>query len=516
MMYFICAVMFAVCFMMTPVIADSDSPINPALFVCGLLLWGISFVLIRWITKRVNENVRNDVLNISDKKAFIISFAAICLVGVWYLLVYYPGTGMMDTLVILRSGVISANQHPWLYCTLVEDIVAIVLFYGGNYECALVIWSILQILTVAFVYSYIIVWLKNKQINTVVWALMSGVYIFCPILNLYMITLLKDVIYSLVLLMWVPVLYDYWESNGEWLNDKKNRRMIIGLIVLSLLRNNGIYVTAFILFTMIAVNKKYWKKITALLGILLMLAVGNKAYEEICDLEHLFKETVGIPLQQIAATIYYEGDITEEQLEFIDTIIPVEYIKENYNPYTSDVLKWQGPPFNDNFLNANKAEFLKTWAQILVKNKNIYVEAYLKNTHGFWSLDNRELSSQYKTLYVKGEDEWFAQRNISIKSFFEADIQEKIENIMDKLIRNLGGGTCFWIMVLLLMVLIKNNNRKIIVIAAPEVGAWLTIMLATPVAYQWRYILYIPMTIPIFIGLLFKSKVHTNGERDAV
>lgn len=77
------------------------------------------------------------------------------------------------------------------------------------------------------------------------------------------------------------------------------------------------------------------------------------------------------------------GDITEEQLEFINNMCPIEVIKEKYNPCIVDKIKWD-ESFNNEFLEENKAEFFKTWFQIFLKNPSSYDKAYLLNTIGFW------------------------------------------------------------------------------------------------------------------------------------
>jgi len=40
----------------------------------------------------------------------------------------------------------------------------------------------------------------------------------------------------------------------------------------------------------------------------------------------------GVPLQQVARTVVYEGNISEEEKEFLDKIMPLEKYRENYSP----------------------------------------------------------------------------------------------------------------------------------------------------------------------------------------
>lgn len=106
-----------------------------------------------------------------------------------------------------------------------------------------------------------------------------------------------------------------------------------------------------------------WKRILAFLLVLILASGGVSIFENQLGVKHLFKETMGIPLQQIAATVYYDGEMTTEQAEFIDRILPLEFIKEKYDPYTSVPLKWSGSPIDDDYLYEHKAEFLKVWEE---------------------------------------------------------------------------------------------------------------------------------------------------------
>lgn len=506
------ALVFALCAMLTPVYRrDSDASCNILLFLAAFLGFLAAYLGLDLLIDYASRRKCRIRIGLTDWKLALTLFGVFTVIGLWNLLLYYPGTGMYDTLAILaRKTTQMANQHPWFYCSGVRALVKVVLAVGGDYETALVLCSLIQILLTAGVYTYVLMWLKGKGVHPVVWLAAACFYAFYPIFGLYMVTLFKDIPYSLLLTVWVPVLYDYWQTKGECLQTRKYQNTCIVLIIYSLLRNNGIYVTAFILFVMLITGLRQWKKIGMLAAALALVMVGSTAFEAFLDVTHLFKETVGIPLQQVAAVVTYDGEVTDEQLEFIDEVLSVEFIKEKYDPYTADRLKWNGAPINNDFLNTHKGQFLKVWLQLGLKNPGIYWEAYLKNTYGFWSLDNSDINVKYTTLHVQSWDEWLQKNEIGIKDKLPGGLQKFCEQVGAATLTPLGAGTFLWIFLLLLVMLIRRYDWRMILLAAPSFGCWLTLMISTSVAYQWCYLFSVPITIPIFVGLLFIRKKKTK------
>lgn len=499
------ATLFGVAFSLTPILQqDSVATWNVVRYILGVLLFLLSFIVLLYLNQRVTTTEEKQTNKISDRRLFVILFVTMTIIGSIYLIIYWPGTGLYDTVYIINTdhwGV--ARQHPWFYCLIISKIVDAVFAMGGGYDIAVPLLSLIQILISAAVYSYGLVWLHRKGINNIIWGIIALVYVFSPIYNMYMITILKDVPYSLLLFIWVPVLYDIWETDGELLRTKKVFLQICVFLFLSLLRNNGVYVSIFILFGLLLCYKKFWRQIIIFVAVLFLVVLGSNWFEKEHDITHLFKETVGIPLQQIAATVYYDGEITDEQEQFINKVIPVEFIKEKYNPYSADTLKWGNSPLDNDFLNENKIQFLKVWAQMLVPNFRIYVEAYLKNTYSFWSVTSSDQNQIYTTFYVESFKEWYDEENVVIKKILPENLQIRLENITTMLAKSPESGKLFWICILLLVVLGYIYGIKIISIGLPLIGGWITVMISTPVAYQWRYTLYMAMALPLIVGILF-------------
>lgn len=505
------SVVFGFCYALTQYLAkNSTESVKWYLFPLGVVIFMCAFIaLIYIVTWYKGKSVCQARTHSQYPLFYIICFIANVLIGILYMLVYYPGTGNYDTIAIMKNGFGMANQHPILYITFVLCLKKIVFLFGGGYEVLYLVNSIITIVIMSLVFTYIIHFLGKRKVPFPILTVIALFYTLCPIFNLYKVTFLKDVPFSLLLLMWVPVLYDTWETKGENLKKIGTCLQCFLFLCLSLMRGNGIYISVIVLLCMLVSARKQWKQLLLFFLVLILAFGGISSCEKHLGIQHLFKESAGIPLQQIAATIYNDGKITEEQAEFIDQVLPIEFIKEKYNPYSAVPLKWGGAPLDNEFLYAHKMEFIKVWAQMLVPNFKIYVKSYLQATYGFWSLGPALGSYRYTSLYEAAYDEWITNNNIRIKSFFSENTQNILESIGNKIIRVPGEGICFWIMILLLLVLMYFDGWKIVLIGVPMLAGSLTVFISTPIAYSWRYILFIPFFIPVLAGLLLRQ---TNKE----
>ncbi len=499
-------ILFGVSFLLTPVLRPDTSV---ALQFWRLPLGSLLFIILTIGIFHISKyNWRNSARN--RRIPFLSCFAGITVMGIIYLVVFWPGTGMWDTLAIVRSQKFGlAIQHPWFYMCLVKFIRETVFACGGGYEATMAMVGIVQILLTAAIYSYCIVWMQKKNIPFKIIIPITLFYIFCPFLNLEMINLFKDIPFSLLLLAWMPLLYDFWESKGKSLKNRGTILKISLCLIFSLVRHNGIYVSAFILFFMLIISE-YRKQVLALCLVLICTIAGDAFFEKQHRIVHLFKETVGVPLTQVGGVIYYNGKISNEDKKFINQVVPLDFIKGKYNPYNVNKLKWGGAPINNKFLNTHRKEFLKTWARLAFPNFKIYADTYLRITYGFWAIDTSVKKRGFTTIYEPAFDEWFRQEKISIKSMLPENIQETVEPVLTSCSRFIGEGLSFWLFILLWIVFGLKNGAKSLIVGMPIIGNWLTIMMATSTAYGYRYVLCLAMALPLMLGMLFLKRTSTN------
>ena len=480
----------------------SESVFSITLFCAGMLVCIFLLMLNELLAQAAKRSERT--LKISDKTFWLINAGSILIVGLIFLLIYYPATASNDTVYMIQNPMGYVSQHPWLYLLFIYCLKAVTFKIGGGYTQLLVLLVALQILLISVAYAYSVTWLKKQDLAAVPLVLISVFYVFCPILDLYMISVMKDVPFSTGIMAMIPSLYDCVKTNGKSLRSFKRILPLYCCIILLFLRNNGIYIAIVLALVLLVSCKKYWKRIVPFFVFIVFFLGASRAVENHFRAEHQFRETVGIPLQQIAAVVRYNGEISEAQLQFVDEVIPIEAIEKNYDPYNADTLKYGKITVNNEFLNSHKKEFMQAWFQLLIPNFRTYVKAYLQTTYGFWSFSNSTYKMKYTYIGAFADksvfQDWITSQHISEKSLLPEAVQAKAENILDKIAVFFGAGTMFWIYVCILYTLMKIKGNAMFLVGLPCGLCWITLMLATPVAFQWRYSLFLAMSLPMLYG----------------
>jgi hypothetical protein len=308
------------------------------------------------------------------------------------------------------------------------------------------------------------------------------------------------------LLLYIPLLYELFESRGELL---KNRLFLCALVILSvfvvLTRNNGVYVVALLFlciclyFIKIKFNAKKPLAIFLLIGLILPASLPNAAMKILSGKEPLFKESIAIPLQQIAMVVVSEeGKITEEQEEFIYSIYPQEAYFDYYSPMNVDALKWATNPYwteGQAFLQENKAGFIKTWAELLPHNFPLYVKAYLMETFGFWSP-----SLSYRRN-LPADSASMAELGVERRQIWPARLQRGLEDFYESQYSAITEGNLFWIICLLLLHVLVSKAQKRFIAFIPVLGVWCTVMISAPIAFSLRYVYSLAFALP-FLGYI--------------
>ena len=508
--YYVCTVLTVVSFgfsaYLTPLFSKNGNRVRNlfhalAFVLCYVICLYLIIKVVKWSVKRA------PLLQFKKRKFFLSAFFLVdIIVDFCWFLVFYPGVTMYDTYMIFQRGMSIADQHPWLYCLFVDIIKKIVITVNMSYETAFVIMSLIQIISSALVFMHCVYLLMREKINKVVFYLICFAYAFYPIFSFYTIYLVKDILFSLVVIEWVIWLYEFWKSEGMILYDRKSYLRVVFLILGMLLRNNGIYMLIFTFLCMLLLESKLYKKTITVILVFFCVLIANNIVESMGDIKHIFRETVGIPIQQLGAVVTYEGDINEGEYEIIDKIMPHDEIKEKYYPYCVDSIKFS-ENFDWRYLNEHKSEFLMLWAKLLIKNPQIFIEAYAKQTVGLWGIDRSEVDRPDSFTSGFGND-FVEKYSIHVKNLLPENVQKKIEYILYNLTEfTFGEGQLFWIFIFLSIVFVKLNGNKAFIVIAPIIGGFLTLMISTP-GMTWRYTYYMALVIPLLIGLIFCKPEH--------
>lgn len=463
------------------------------------------YILLKKITNYL-ENIKEEKKTLTIKSFLIILSVMFCA---WlpFLISYYPGMMSPDSLYQWCQAIGECpitNHHPVVHTLLIKIFATIgELFNNANLGVAL--YSIFQMLILSTGISYIIFSLLKKENNKIILIILTLYYSLVPIFGYYSITMWKDIIFGV--LIGILALQIFKFTNNDSL--AKSDKVITLLTVLgaSLFRTNGKFVVVALIIILAIFYRKRIKEILLLfiLPAVLALVIIGPVYDLLNFPEGNFTEAVGAPLKQIAGVIAEGNPLDKDDKDFISKIVPINTIKEKYDPNSIDNVKFSDD-FDDEFLAENKGEFFKVWLKYLFKYPVDYIEIYLRSTYGFWYIESTGyithrwsiVENEYNLSSITPFDKLGIEKHFNI--FYSAPI---IKYLM-------SDALCLWIIIYSIgLSIYKKSKQSIITLCVPLI-VWLSIMVAAPVSYQPRYTFSLfccmPIVIKIIINLLKKEE----------
>ena len=464
-------------------------------------------------------------IKIYPSKGFNVSIHKVALLFIiaWFpfLLVFYPSVGMNDTFYILHGLTGSSVQHPFYYCLFIylPSKISLKLFNSMTY--GLFLSTCLQMLFMSYSISYVINWLHNKLLNKYITYFLCFYFMFTPLIANYAIAAIKDTLFSIALMLWIPFLYDIFVEKKALFYDRTNKYYFCFLSFLTIAtRNNGIYIfIALLIFIFYKCTNTRKQIIKYSLIIIIICILPNIYLSTFREKPQRFQEAVAIPLQQIARVITINDNLDFNQKSYLSQIMSIENFKKNYNPFSVDSIKWNNN-FNRDYLQKTKKEFLETWLLVSLDNKQTYFEAWILQTFGFWSNKTQDWINQSRFGWSLTDDVLKKGVNPSENNKLKVssinlptNFKETLGNYMFKNADFINPGNCFWITIFIGLVLIIKDKTNCLIILLPSLLCWITLMLAVPAAFVYRYAFMYPLCLPFLIFIPFidsKNKEFHN------
>ena len=304
-------------------------------------------------------------------------------------------------------------------------------------------------------------------------------------------------------------LFDIIKSNGEIVSSKKSRLFyLIILFLVAFFRNNGLYIVIALTFLLLFAPRK--SKLILLkintAAIILILTIQGPIFNLLNIQKSSFVESVGIPIQQIADVISKDGNITDDQKSYIDTIMPTEEWGKLYNKHTVDPIKFN-KNFNGDVISSNKLVFIQNWLAIGVQNISVYLDAWVSETSGYWQpgvynyLANSTIEDN--TLSIK-------QSNLMSK-VFGFSVYKPASFIYYKVssapILRLFFNISFSVYLILAYVVLATIKKKpsYILPITPLVILWVTLLIAAPTFCEFRYMYAFHLMLPVIVVWIIKT-----------
>lgn len=447
----------------------------------------------------------------TNKKLWLACFLVLFASYFATLLLSFPGTFSTDSyasISILQGELPWSNAHPVFYTLLIGPFVAL----GnavGNMTVGLFAFSLVQLTLMAAVCSYACAWLRKMGMPLLAVFAALAFFAFNPVIARYATTMWKDVPFAMTMLLAILQLFEIALTKGAVIQSPRACIKLALLTLLTcLLRNNGIYAMAAGVVVLIAVWRKAWKWFMPMVGaIVLAQLISGPFYTSLGIEPSPFRESVGIPIQQISAVVAEGGKMTEEQLEVFSQLVDPEAVAEVYAPYSSNFVKYH-ESFSDEWLNAHKKEFLQLYFEVGLKNPAIYTRAWIGATQGYWNMETHS--------WVVSE----AGRNLAYEATGLEILNGDSETNYDELRKSsflsplFNMGFAAWVMIALCAFRWIKGDRKLITAYIPLIALWGTMLIAAPFYCEFRYQFPIHLLLPvIFASAFFTTASNTSEEK---
>ena len=132
-----------------------------------------------------------------------------------------------------------------------------------------------------------------------------------------------------------------------------------------------------------------------------------------------------------------------------------------------------------------------------MKNPVKAVKAYLLETMGFWNVFESS-STAYICNFHFGNVEYF------MSDYFEYHFGISFRNLVEP--KNYISSAVFvWMMLATVCVCLAKRYYVGILPVLPTAGLWLSIMVATPVAFSFRYVYAVFLCVPLYLMICVKA-----------
>lgn len=445
----------------------------------------------------------------TNKKLWLACFLVLFASYFATLLLSFPGTFSTDSyasISILQGELPWSNAHPVFYTLLIGPFVAL----GnavGNMTVGLFAFSLVQLTLMAAVCSYACAWLRKMGMPLLAVFAALAFFAFNPVIARYATTMWKDVPFAMTMLLVILQLFEIALTKGAAIQSPRACIKLALLTLLTcLLRNNGIYAMAAGVVVLIAVWRKAWKWFMPMVGaIVLAQLISGPFYTSLGIEPSPFRESVGIPIQQISAVVAEGGEMTEEQLEVFSQLVDPKAVAEVYAPYSSNFVKYH-ESFSDEWLNAHKKEFLQLYFEVGLKNPAIYTRAWIGATQGYWNMETHS--------WVVSE----AGRNLAYEATGLEVLNGDSKTDYDELRKSsflsplFNMGFAVWVIIALCAFRWIKGDQKLIAAYVPLIALWGTMLIAAPFYCEFRYQFPIHLLLPVILASAFFTTANNTSE----
>lgn len=423
-----------------------------------------------------------------------------------YFLFLYPGILTPDSINQLEQamGVVPySNHHPWIHTLLIQLWVKIGYALFNNMSVAVSVYTFFQMIVMCAALGFCVKTIYDLSKKVWITLLALALFALTAYNGVYSVTMWKDVLFGVVIVSLICSMIQMRLSGGL-----KIYYVLFTLccVLMSLLRSNGWY--AFLVCVPIFVyfyrkeKKVMWPLIGASLVVALLVKGPVMSAFDVSSPDMV--ESLAIPVQMVARVLVMDRAIDEDDMALIEDVVDLTYIHELYVDDYADNIKELVRAGHPEVIENNKGKYLGLFVKLGVKYPLDYIDAYRAQTRGYWDPEGG-----YEVATNEGvvSNRW----DIHHIPIIRGPIPLKIKEIAIKLGSMIPVygllwciGSIIWITVILFAKTIIYKEKSWILFI-PGLLLHLTVLIATPVAYDFRYIYFEALSLPLLAVSAFSS-----------
>lgn len=429
----------------------------------------------------------------------VVSGLLLIIPAIFALYAFNPGISSSDTYRCLYEYAHSIegmpNWHPPFYILLLKAIISV---WDSTYAVVFVQW-----LFWIFVMLEMITFLLKRGISKKIIIVVAFILGSSTSNYLHICTIWKDIPYALSTI-WLTIIIAKLALDFEYY---KKRILIflelaIALILVCLLRQNGIVVYLLVALSLLVVMRKKYKVImSVVLSMAVVLIIQFPVYSHL-KVQEAYKggEYMGLS-QDILGVYYYGGDLSKETIQMINVLTDYNNAKFKYNPY------YIKHTYN---LDVSKGEFILNYLDTFFRNPILMLREVVCRQDCMWDLFLGEKGIvscvDYHQTVEDTKPDWTDYYQKHYDNSFSIRMKEITGYSVSNQILNMTQwrtGLYFLLVILASYVLLRKNRNILFIIFIPFVGQVLSLLLSTGWP-DFRY--YWPLNLmSVFIILLIPT-----------
>lgn len=504
--------------------------IRTLVLVSGISIMLYYFIIFLYSTV-ISKLAKSQVLECKRKNEYMFVLLVILLAWLPYMLIFYPanlgpdGLDEIAQVVGNKAGCWTAktvqfpedatsilnNHHPIVYTLL----LGIAFKFGkwiGDVNVGIFLLALFQAVVLAGMLSYVLQLLRRMEIPNIVYRLVISFFMFWPVIPMYAITLTKDTLFTVTILYLTAMTIEMriWRDSF-WKSKSKAIKLMLCMVAMTLLRNNGVYIVAIMLVVLAIMERKNIKRIGVIFGIpivlysILFIRILLPAFNIPNGSP---REMLSIPIQQISRYAVEWGieGFEEDEIDAIDGVFNIQNdittLQKKYNPTLSDPVKGL---YRKDASKEAKKEFFLVWMKLLRRHPGTFINATINNNYPLFS--SKYNNGMYYFGVIKKAEvygiyntEWSKTARETVRSILQYARSCNLTSWMFSV------GYWDYVILLCMIYFIYKKQYHMLIVFAPILINILT-CIAGPIIYMryaFQWIIVVPL---LFSVVIYNEKI---------